>query len=78
LFCAPEDVDGRDKPGHDERPAVPSRRFPIRTGTCGKDLFIISVDRIFTVLMEPPFTNVFDRNTLNARIACVCHARNAD
>jgi hypothetical protein len=42
------------------------------------NFFIISVDRIFTVSMEELFTNVFDRNARNARIACVCRARNAD
>jgi len=42
------------------------------------NFFIIFVDRIFTVLIEPPFTNFFDRNAQNARIACVCRARNAN
>jgi hypothetical protein len=41
-------------------------------------IFIISVDRIFTVLIEPLFTNFFDAIPQNARIACVCRARNAD
>jgi len=51
---------------------------PSRIGTVRQNFFIISVDRIFTVLIEPAFTNVFDVIAQNLRIACLCRARNAD
>jgi hypothetical protein len=45
--------------------------------TAQKISFIIFVDGIFTTLIEPPFTNVFDAAAPIAAIACLCHERNA-
>jgi hypothetical protein len=54
--------------------ARPSRNDTVSRG----NFFIISVDRIFTALIEPLFTNFFDATAQNARIACLCRVRNAD
>jgi hypothetical protein len=50
-------VDGRVKPGHDEKCFRLSR---VDTGTL-RNFFIIFVDWIFTTLVERPFTNAFDQ-----------------
>jgi hypothetical protein len=42
-----------------------------------KNFFIIFVDRIFTNLIEPPFTNVFDAAAPLAAISCLYRAGNA-
>jgi hypothetical protein len=42
-----------------------------------KNFFVIFVDAIFTTLIEPPFTNVFDAAAPIAAIPCLCHERNA-
>jgi hypothetical protein len=49
-----------------------------RNDTGHAKIFIIFVDRIFTVLIEPLFTNVFDTTPQKARIACVWRARHGD
>jgi hypothetical protein len=54
--------------------ARPSRNDTVSRG----NFFIISVDRIFTALIEPLFTNFFDATSQNARIACLCRVRHAD
>jgi len=43
-----------------------------------ENFFIIFVDRIFTTLFDPPFTNVFDAPAPIAAIACLYRAGNAD
>jgi hypothetical protein len=40
--------------------------------------FIIFVDRIFTNLFEPPFTNVFDVSAQRPASSCVYRGCNAD
>jgi hypothetical protein len=42
-----------------------------------KIFFIIFVDRIFTTLFEPPFTNAFDAAAPIAAISCLYRAGNA-
>jgi hypothetical protein len=44
---------------------------------CCENFFIIFVDRIFTNLIEPPFTNVFDAAAPLAAISCLYRAGNA-
>jgi hypothetical protein len=43
-----------------------------------KNFFIISVDRIFTTLLQRLFTNAFDVTTQTAAFACMYRACNAD
>jgi hypothetical protein len=42
------------------------------------DFFIIFVDRIFTSLLQRPFTNDFDQLQRIDRAACLWRARHAD
>jgi hypothetical protein len=42
-----------------------------------KNFFVIFVDAIFTTLIEPPFTNVFEVAAPVAAIACLYRAGNA-
>jgi hypothetical protein len=51
-------------------------REQIRLGT--ENFFIAFVDRMFTSLIEPLFTNVFDVVAASAAIACLYRACNAD
>jgi hypothetical protein len=72
-------VDRRNKSGHDNRNcqvSPESRRSLVRPAA--KTFFIISVDRIFTILFGAPFTNVFDVIGANAAIACVYPPRTTD
>jgi hypothetical protein len=70
-----EDVDGRDKPGHDDETRYSCGGTNPRAA---KNFFIIFVDRIFTTLFERLFTNVFDVTSINSGITCVYRACNAD
>jgi len=44
---------------------------------CCENSFTIFVDRIFTTLIEPPFTNVLDAAAPIAAISCLYRAGNA-
>jgi hypothetical protein len=55
-----------------------SRKPPLACSTRRENFFIISVDRIFTILFGSPFTNVFDVIGANAAIACVYPPRTTD
>jgi hypothetical protein len=50
----------------------------IRCDAINKNSFIIPVEGIFTVSIEPPFTNVFEASAQADTAACVCRRRNAD
>jgi hypothetical protein len=63
-----EDANVRDKLGHDDGTDA---------GFC-KQIFIISVDAIFTTLFERLFTNVLNVTDANPANACLCRACNAD
>jgi len=45
---------------------------------CAMNFFIISVDRMFTTLVERPFTNAFDASRASRATTCVCRTRHAD
>jgi hypothetical protein len=62
-----EDVDGRAKPGHDDR-ILAGSKIP----------FIIFVDAIFTTLFERLFTNSFDGGCEPPANACVYPPRTGD
>jgi hypothetical protein len=64
-----EDVDGRDKPGHDD---VGVEREP------DKNSLVVFVDRIFTTSAQAPFTNAFDAIAATTGIACLCRVGYAD
>jgi hypothetical protein len=83
---AEDDVDGRDKPGHDDgtEPLLRSAQATKQSSDAGnkftrrKKFFIIFVDRKFTTSFARLFTNVFEVTGVKPAMTCLYRACNAD
>jgi hypothetical protein len=51
---------------------------PVLARVPRENFFIIFVDRIFTALLQRPFTNAFDAIARIDNAACLCRAGHAD